>query len=195
MTNSESLPRSPLLMSARDTALLVVDVQEKLMPLIPERERIVWNIGRLLRAAAVLGVPAVATEQYPKGLGPTIESLVEHLGEIPEKLAFSCGECGSVFADFREQGRDKILVVGIEAHVCVQQTVLDLMADGFSVYLAADAIGARGTYDFEIAMRRMDSCGAQLVTTEAAMFELCERAGSEKFKQISRLVQESPPAS
>jgi nicotinamidase-related amidase len=179
-------------MSRTDSALLVVDVQEKLIGLIAQHERIVWNIGRLLDGAKALGVRAVATEQYPRGLGHTTKELADRLGEIPEKLTFSCGGCPEVFEELRDAGIFKILVVGIEAHVCIQQTVLDLLADGFRVYLAVDAVGSRYEIDYETALRRMDSAGATLTTTESALFEWCDAAGTPEFKQISALVRNVP---
>ena len=180
-------------MSRHDTALLVVDMQEKLVRLLPGHERLIWNVGRLIDGAKILGLPVLATEQYPKGLGPTAAELASKLGSIPAKLAFSCGECGQLFAELREKGVHRILVCGIEAHVCVQQSVHDLLADGFRVYLAADAIGARGAIDYEFALRRMDSVGATLTTVEAALFEWCDVAGTPEFKQISALVKQQQP--
>lgn len=194
MTDNKRLPRSPELMSRDDSALLVVDVQGKLIEIIPGHERIVWNIGRLIDGAKVLGVPVVATEQYPKGLGPTTEVLAQRLGKIPSKLAFSCAECGDLFADLSARGIFKILVVGIEGHVCVQQTVLDLLGEAFQVYVAIDAVGSRFDLDYQTALRRMDSSGATLTTTEAALFEWCEVAGSPEFKQISALIRTAPPS-
>jgi nicotinamidase-related amidase len=194
MSETQSLPRSPELMSRRDSALLVVDVQGKLIGLIPGHQRIIWNIRRLIDGAKILSLPVAATEQYPQGLGPTTPELAERLGEIPSKLAFSCGGCPQIFQDFQQRGVFKILVVGIEAHVCVQQTVLDLLADGFNVYVAVDAVGSRFDIDYQTALRRMDSSGATLTTTEAALFEWCEVSGTPEFKQISALVRESPPA-
>ena len=191
--NETRLPRSPELMSRGDSALLVVDVQDKLIGLIPDHARIIWNIRRLIDGAAALGVPAAATEQYPKGLGPTTQLLAERLGDIPAKMSFSCGGCPEVMKSFRDAGAGKILVVGIEAHVCVQQTVFDLMTDGFQVYLAVDAVGSRFDIDCETALRRMDSAGATLTTTEAALFEWCDVAGTPEFKQISSLVREQAP--
>jgi len=188
-----ALPRSPLLMSRGDTAMLVVDVQGKLVTLIPNHRRIVWNIRRLLDGAAALGVPVAATEQYPQGLGPTTPELADRLGTIPAKLAFSCGECGQIFHDWQAGGIFKVLVVGIEAHVCVQQTVMDLLAAGWQVYVAVDAVGSRYDVDRETALRRMDSAGATLTTTESALFEWCEVSGTPEFKQISQLVRESVP--
>lgn len=189
----QPLPRSPELMNRDDAALLVVDMQAKLLPLIAGSSRVVWNVRRLIDGAKILGVPVAATEQYPQGLGPTTPELAERLGPIPAKLAFSCCECGELFARWRDEGRWKVLVCGIETHVCVGQTVHDLLAEGFRVYVAADAVAARGAIDHEIALRRMDSAGATLTTTEAALFEWCAAAGTPEFKQISQLVREQPP--
>ncbi len=191
---STAIPRSPELMNRDDTALLVVDMQARLLPLIAGHQRLIWNIRRLIDGAKILGLPVAATEQYPQGLGPTTPELAARLGPIPAKVAFSCGECGEVFAGLRDRGIWKILVCGIETHVCVGQTVHDLLGDGFRVYVAADAVAARGVLDHDIALRRMDSAGATLTTTEAALFEWCGQAGSPEFKQISQLVRESPPS-
>lgn len=190
--------RSPELMSTLDTALLVVDMQEKLLPLIDDHARVIWNTGRLIDGANILGVATLATEQYPQGLGPTIRELAERLSpdgteKIPQKLSFSCRGAGNLFEDLAKRGITKLLVAGIETHVCVQQTVLDALAAGFRVYVAVDAVGSRNTTDREIALRRMDSCGATLTTTEAVLFEWCEVAGTPQFKQISQLVRPVDP--
>jgi nicotinamidase-related amidase len=180
-------------MSRDDTALVVVDVQSKLIPLIQEHARLVWNIRRLIDGAKILDLPVLATEQYPQGLGATVPELASRLQNIPTKLTFSCGGCGELFRGLPDRGIHKLLVCGIEVHVCVQQTVFDLMAEGFRVYLAVDAVGARHEVDYQTALRRMDSSGATLTTTEAALFEWCQVAGTPEFKQISQLVRESPP--
>jgi len=195
MNEANALPRSPQLMRRDDTGLLVVDVQEKLIGLISDHQRIVWNIRRLIDAAECLGVPVAGTEQYPKGLGPTVEPLAGRLGEIPAKVSFSCGSCGAVFDAFRARQVEKLLVVGIETHVCVQQTVFDTMAAGFQVFVAADAVGTRHPIDHDVALRRMDSGGATITTTESAMFEWCAAAEGPEFKTISQLIRESPPKS
>ena len=191
---SEPVPiyRSPLLMSAVDSALLIMDVQEKLLPHVRGSRTIVWNIRRLLDAAGLLEVPVVATVQYPQGLGATVGELADRIPACAEKLTFSCRACPELFAPLREQGRDKILVTGIEAHVCVQQSVLDLLAAGFSPYVAVDAVGSRSEQDYRVALRRMESSGATLTTTEATLFELCDQAGTDTFRQISQLVRETP---
>lgn len=186
--------RSPELMNREDTALLVVDVQEKLLPWIWNRHGLVWNIRRLLDGAKVLGVPWAGTEQYPQGLGPTVAELAERLGPIPSKLVFSAAVCEEIFNSFRSRNIRKILVTGIETHVCVQQTVLDLLADGWQVYVAVDAVGSRYPVDYRTALERMHGAGAVLTTTEAALFEWCREAGTPQFKQISRLVREEPPS-
>jgi nicotinamidase-related amidase len=194
MTTINSLVRSPELMNRDDSALLVVDMQAKLLPLIPGSAKLIWNIGRLIDGAKILAVPVAATEQYPQGLGPTAPELAARLETIPPKVAFSCAECAEIFTGWRDRGIWKILVCGIETHVCVGQTVHDLLGEGFRVYVAADAVGARGSIDHEIALRRMDSSGATLTTVEAALFEWCARAGSPEFKQISQLVRAAAPA-
>ena len=181
-------------MSPGDTALAVIDVQERLAPAIGGIQRIVWNIRRLIDGAKLLGLPVVATEQYPQGLGHSVPELAGRLGEVPAKLAFSGLGCPEIFQGLKDQGIYKLLLTGIEAHVCVQQTALDLLAAGWQVYLAVDAVGSRAELDAQTAIRRMDSCGVTLTTTEAALFEWCREAGTPQFKQISRLVREAPPS-
>ena len=189
------LPRSPELMSRGDTALLVVDVQEKLIPHIEGHQRLVFNVGRLIDGARTLALPVLASEQYPRGLGPTVAALADRLGDIPDKLTFSCGGCAGLFAadggafDQLGDAVHKILVSGIETHVCVAQTVFDLMAAGYRVFVPVDAVASRHAIDHDTALRRMESSGATLTTTEAALFEWCALAGTDEFKQISRLVK------
>ncbi|HEX3724820.1 MAG TPA: hydrolase [Pirellulales bacterium] len=189
----KSLGRSPELMSPADTALVVVDVQEKLIPLVPGHKRIVWNLGRLLDAAEATGLRVLATEQYPQGLGPTVAELAGRLGDIPSKSTFSCAGCEPFVKRLMDAGVDKVIVSGIEAHVCVQQTVLDLLAGGYRVFVPVDAVGSRYAIDYETGLRRMESAGATLTTTEAAMFEWCQVSGTPVFKKISALVREQPP--
>jgi nicotinamidase-related amidase len=193
VSRSRALPRSPDLMNREDTALLVVDAQEKLLKLVQNAGHVQWNIRRLLDAAAVLSVPVAATEQYPEKLGATAPELMERIGSAPGKLAFSACACSEIFERWREGGRYRVLVCGIETHVCVLQTALDLVAAGFESYLAVDAVLARHSIDHETALRRMESAGVVQTTTETAMFEWCRVAGTPEFKQISALVKELPP--
>ncbi len=193
MNENRHLPRSPELMSRDDSALLVVDVQERLLGAINGGARVVWNARRLLDGAKLLGLPTIGTAQYPEGLGPVVGELADRLGPVPSKLAFSSGACGELFDNLRDRDIHKLLVCGIEAHVCVQQTVLDLLADGWRVYVATDAVGSRFEVDCRAALGRMDSAGATLTTTEAALFEWCATAAAPEFKEISRLVREPGP--
>ncbi|MDH3719437.1 MAG: hydrolase [Planctomycetota bacterium] len=192
MSNSRWF-RSPYAMSTHDSALLVVDVQEKLIGLLPGHQKIVWNIGRLIDAARILEVPVAGSEQYPQGLGPTIAELADRIGDVPSKVSFSCIACEELLDQLDGQGVSKLLVAGIETHVCVQQTVLDLLASGLAVFVAADATGSRYPVDYDVALRRMESAGATITTTEAAMFEWCQVAGTPQFKQISQLIRQPGP--
>ncbi len=186
------VPRSPELMRPDDTGLLVVDVQERLLAVQTNGKQVVWNVRRLLDGAKILGIQSAATEQYPEKLGGTVPELVARLSSTPQsKLAFSCGGCDAIFSTWRAAGIHRVLVCGIETHVCVQQTVLDLLAAGFQVLIAVDAVSTRFAIDHEIALRRMEASGALLTTTEAAMFEWCGAAGTAEFKGISALAKET----
>lgn len=187
--------RSGELLSRHDSLLLIVDMQEKLLPAIRRGARVLANCSKLVRAAQLLGPPVFATEQYPRGLGPTVAELAVLLGERPEKLRFSCSEAlqwgtASESSDPALRDRTKVVIAGIEAHVCVLQTALDLLADGYHVYIAADAIGSRQRLDRQIALQRMADTGAVITTTESVLFEWCETAAADEFKEISRLVKE-----
>jgi len=201
MTSPESTPeirfdRSPQLMSSHDTRLLIIDIQERLIPLISQHDRLIWNIGRLMEAANLLGMETWATEQYPKGLGPSVEPLGNRLPTPKEKLMFSCRECLPQWTnESTVLDGSKILLAGIETHICVQQTAIDFLDQGYRVYLAVDAVGSRYPLDHEVALRRMESAGVQLTTTESAIFEWCEVAGTPEFKQISRLATQIGPSS
>jgi nicotinamidase-related amidase len=190
---SLALPRSPELMNREDSALLVVDAQEKLLAVVPDHARIQWNIRRLLDAAADLEVPAAATLQYPEKLGAMGAELQRRLPDAKGKLAFSGCEGGEIFEAWKNAGRYRVLLCGLETHVCVLQTALDLVASGFTPYVAVDAVGTRHAVDHETALRRMELAGVILTTTETAMFEWCRRAGTPEFKTISALVKEKPP--
>lgn len=182
------------MMRTGDTALLVIDMQQRLLPALPAARHIAWNCRRLIDGAVALEVATAITEQNPGKLGTTLPELASRLPPAHPKMSFSCGDCGPLFAAWQAARIERALLCGIETHVCVQQTALDLLAAGYRVYIAADAVGARGAIDHEVALRRLESCGATITTTEAALFELCERAGSDPFRTISGLAKESPPA-
>ena len=172
-------------------ALVVVDIQERLLPAIFEKERVVQNALRLIQGAAALHVPVLVTEQYRKGIGQTVPEVAAAIpGFAPmEKLAFSaCGAEGFVEA-LTARDREDIILCGIEAHVCVCQTCLDLLDRGFRVFVAADAISSRTAENHRLAVERMAAAGAVNVSTEMILFELLERAGTDEFKRILSLVK------
>ena len=174
-----------------DTAvLLVVDMQDRLLPAIHEADRCVEASRKMIESARVLGVPMLVTEQYPAGIGHTCSTLCERLRdvEVIEKVRFSaCVE--AVVAHLGELGRADVIIVGIEAHVCVQQTVLDLLRLGYRPYLCADAVGSRRPIDRDTAIERMRQAGAIITTTESVTFELLGQAGTDQFKRILPIIK------
>lgn len=189
---SESAPsytRSIDLVSPQECQLVVIDVQEKLIPLIPVAKKLVYRLQQLTQAASIFHIPISCTEQYPKGLGNTISELSELLPKPIEKVRFSAAEClGWGGAANTIDSRTKIVLTGLEAHICVQQTALDLLAAGYRVIIPIDAVASRNQLDWNIAIKRMENSGAEITSTESILFEWCEVAGTEEFKQISRLV-------
>lgn len=177
----------------RHTAqLVVVDVQEKLCRAMdPEvLDKLTGNISILLDTAAELGLPAVATEQYVKGLGETLPALKEKITTPRlEKMTFSCcggeGFMGALAANNRRQ----VIVTGMETHVCVLQTVLELLEEGYAVHLVCDAVMSRRKDNWKIALQAMESAGAVLTSTESVLFQLLRVAGTDEFKKLSKLVR------
>lgn len=171
--------------------LLIVDIQERLLPAMFEKERVVENAVRLVQGAAILGVPVFATEQYRKGIGATVPEVANAIpGFAPvEKLTFSaCGVSGWIQA-LKVRGVEDVILSGIEAHVCVTQTCLDLLDQGFTPFVVADAISSRRPENRQMGLDRMREAGAIIVSTEMILFELLERAGTDAFKQILSLVK------
>ncbi len=186
--------RSPWLLSAESSLLLVIDLQEKLLPAMRNAGLLLDRIERLLDGAALFDVSIVGTEQYPRGLGGTVPAIAAKLGTPFEKLAFSgCGATG-LSAELARRGRLQIVVCGIETHVCVQQTALDLIAAGYDVQVPVDALSSRRELDHRIALDRMDRCGATMTTVEAVLFEWCGAAGTDRFKQLSAIVRRPDPS-
>jgi len=177
-----------------DAVLVVVDVQERINAVMAEQAHLA-RIAALVEACAALGVPVVATEQYPKGLGPTVAELSGLLPAPPlVKDSFSCAREPAVRAALEATGRRQAVVVGIEAHVCVLQTAIDLVAAGHLVHVPHDAVSSRRPADKEWALRRMAAAGVVVTTTESALFELLERCGTDEFKLVAALVKSLPVA-
>ncbi len=185
--------RSPELVGPDQSLVIVSDLQEKLMAVIPESERLVHRCGLLLQGAEWLNVPILGTEQYPQGLGPTVPALAKFLPNPPAKKRFSCVEALNLpAAGERADERFRAVVIGIETHVCVLQTAFDLQALGYEVLLPVDALASQQHQDTEIALRRMESAGMTLTTTQMLLLEWCETAEHPRFKDLSRLVLGRP---
>jgi nicotinamidase-related amidase len=171
------------LLTRERTALVVVDVQEAFRP-YASFEGVARACAKLVAATRILGLPALVSEQYPRGLGHTAPELgIEDEPRI-EKSVFSAARAEG----FDLQGRTQAVVCGIETHVCVSQTVHDLLERGVEVHVPADAVGSRHELDYQRGLERMERAGAVVTTVEAALFELLERAGTPEFKEVQRLI-------
>jgi nicotinamidase-related amidase len=185
------MQNTSLRLTRAKAGLVVVDVQERLLPAIFEQQRVIQNAIRLIQGAGILGVPIFATEQYRKGLGPTVPEVAAAIpGFAPmEKVAFSaCGAAGFIPA-LKQKKVSEAVLCGIEAHVCVTQTCLDLLEKGFRVFVAADAVSSRTPENYRLGVERMRAAGAVIVSTEMVLFELLQQAGTAEFKQILNLVK------
>jgi nicotinamidase-related amidase len=189
---SESTAAADLALDRANALLLVVDVQERLVTAMPQGPLadLVKNARVLIRAARRLDIPVVATEQYPKGLGPTVASLRELLPADPmTKLEFSCGASKEIARHILASGRKQVIVAGMEAHVCVFQTVRDLLRGGFSVFIAQDAVLSRTAANRGVGLRLCEKAGAILTSTETILFDLLGVAGTPEFKELTALIK------
>jgi isochorismate hydrolase len=175
--------------------ILIVDIQDKVLPPIAAKKSIVDNSIRIIKTAQILQIPITVSEEYPQGLGPTVQAVRDHFDAdvaLFKKIYFSCmleDPLRHHIQDHRDNARGQIIVAGLEAHVCVLQTVLDLITDGFEVFVVADAIGSRAESSKQLAIRRMDKAGAFIVDTEMVMFEWLQRAGNDEFKSLLPLIK------
>ncbi|NIV72833.1 isochorismatase family protein [Candidatus Saccharibacteria bacterium] len=174
-----------------DSVAVVVDVQERMFPHIRDKERIAQNMVKMIKGLQILEVPILVTQQYTKGLGETIPEIAEALGDFTplEKLAFSCiGD-----SDFTERlidlKKNRVILMGVEAHVCILQTALDLLTKAFRPIVVEDCVSSRKLNDMQIAVERMRNEGTIITTCESILLELCVVAGTDQFKAISRLIK------
>jgi nicotinamidase-related amidase len=185
--------KNKFLLEPAKAMLVVIDVQEKLCAAMDEKvlAQLTRNTGILLESANELAVPVIFTEQYVKGLGPTLAELKERAPAAPshEKLTFSCCGNEAFLNQLKESGRTQIIVTGMETHVCVLQTVIDLLDVGFNVHVVKDAVMSRSGDNRQTAMEAMVLAGAVPTSTEAAVFQLLKIAGTESFKKLSKLVK------
>lgn len=180
-------------MTAPHGALLVVDLQEKVLAPMRYGDLVVANSARLIKAAGLLGIPVLATEQYPKGLGPTVPAIAELVPHRMEKTEFHCCAAPGLLEQLHGRPIRHVTLVGVEAHVCVAQTALELMEMGFRVQVPADAVGSRNSMDWEFALRRLERAGAVVSTAESTLFEWTETSDHCQFKAISALVKGFAP--
>lgn len=168
-------------------ALVVIDVQEAFRKGIENFAEIEHGAGVLVQAANELGIPVIVTEQYPAGLGPTVDAVAQHLDEVEpiEKLVFSAARADG----FDLGGRDQAIVCGVETHVCVSHTVLDLLEAGREVHVVSDAVGSRAASDRELGLHKAERAGAVLTSVETVIFELVREAGTPEFKALQGLVR------
>ena len=183
-----------MLLEADKSTLLLIDVQDRLLPAMAAPDEVERHCTILLKAATALGIPATVSEQYPKGLGHTVPGLAIEAGNSPvfEKLSFSCWKDAALKAHLighHERQRPLVIIAGIEAHVCVLQTAIDLAAAGFGVFAVADAMSSRAPSSVALAQERMRQAGVLVVNTEMVVFEFLGKAGTAEFKVLSRLIK------
>ena len=179
------------MLSREKAVLAVVDVQGNLAQRMHEREALLDNVVRLIRGARILGLPILWTEQVPEKLGPTVPRIAAELDDIHSfpKASFSCCGAPAFMEALQALGRYEVLLSGIEAHVCVYQTALDLLTRGCRVDVIADAVSSRTALDKAVALERMRGAGANVVSTEMVLFELLRTAEAPEFRQILALVK------
>lgn len=178
---------TPAMLDRERAALVVVDVQEAFRPAVLDFDLIAANTAVLVQGAQAIGIPVVATEQYPQGLGATVPEVAEHLNgaEPIAKTAFSAARA----AGFGLAGRDQAILCGIETHVCVWQTASDLLGQGVDVHVAADAVTSRSAENRAVGLSRMEAAGATVTSVETALFELLGEAGGDAFKTVQGLIR------
>ena len=175
-----------------ETCAVMIDLQEKLFPVISNNDTLLSRCSILIEGLNALQIPLIVTEQYPKGLGttlPAIQKILAKNTDIVEKISFSCIGSNQFLSKLNWLNKDNVLVFGIESHVCVLQTVIDLIDSGKTPIVIKDCISSRNISDMEIALERMTKEGAIISTSESILFELCQKAGTDTFKTISKLVK------
>jgi nicotinamidase-related amidase len=178
-----------MLMKKINSLLLVVDVQEKLAPLQHNADETIKNIQFIMGAANLLEIPSITTEQYPKGIGPTVLQLQPHSKDIHEKMTFSCAQDERILNAIKKTNRQQIIICGIETHICVLQTAIDLHEQGFKPYVIQDATSSRNINDKNIALARLQNIGISIVSKEMVVYEWLECSGTNEFKEINKMVK------
>jgi nicotinamidase-related amidase len=179
------------MLSLENTVLILIDIQGKLWNVMYEKEALLENTQKLIKGIQTLGVPIILTEQNPSGLGPTLPDLAQLMPAVKPltKFCFSCYQNQEFHDSLTSLKRKKALVCGIEAHICIYQTTLELLNNGYEVQVVADAVSSRTLRNRDIALNRMQAEGAKLTTTEMVLFEILKTAESAKFKEISKIIR------
>jgi nicotinamidase-related amidase len=180
-----------MLIKPDQSCLIVIDIQERLVPAMQAPARVIRNTKTLMMAASRLGIPMLLTEQYPAGLGHIVPELQQFAGngKIFEKMHFSCMNEPAFAAEFKSLGRRQAAIVGMEAHICVMQTGVDLMEQGFEIFVVTDATASRTLESEKACLDRLSAAGAGIVTTEMVVFEWLGRAGTPEFKELLREIK------
>lgn len=180
-----------MLIKPDTSCLLVIDMQQRLVPAMQAPARTVKNAGILMQAADRLSVPTILTEQYSKGLGPTVDDLLKFRGASPviEKTHFSCMQEETFSEAFRALERKQVVIAGMEAHICVLQTGVQLMEEGYEIFVVTDATSSRSLESEKACLDRLGACGAGIVTTEMVVFEWLGQAGTDAFRELLPLIK------
>jgi nicotinamidase-related amidase len=185
------LERNKKILVREKTALLLIDIQENILAVMHEPERVIKYSLNLIKGFKALNIPIFYTEQYPKGLGPTAAPLLKELEglSVIQKMSFSCSGVPNFFTRLTDNNVSQVVIAGIESHICVQQTALDLIANGFQVDVAVDATSSRKETDYKFALKRMRTHGVEITTSESILFEILAVAGTDEFKEISAIIK------
>lgn len=174
------------LATKKDSILIIIDLQEKLVPEIYKKEETIENIKKLIKFSEALNIPFILTEQYPTGLGDTIPEIKETLSHYApiKKISFSCFGSGEFKEKITELNPSTLIITGIETHICVNQTAIDALFKNFKVFVISDAVSSRTEENWKIGLEKMQNCGVQISSTEMLMYEILEKAGTKDFKKV-----------
>lgn len=177
-------------LSSKEAVLMVIDIQERLVPAMPDGQKVIQNTNTLISVSSKLDIPVMVTEQYPKGLKKTVQEISNNLVGTPvyEKITFS-GCTNEVTTILKQLGKKKIIIMGMETHVCVFQTVRDLLAQGYQVFVVRDAVCSRTQENYLNGLSLMAEMGAVITNTETVFFDLMKQAGTPLFKELSKLIK------
>lgn len=178
------------ILDEHNCVLLIIDIQEKFKDIIQDAEVVIKNMSRLIKAANILKIPVIYTEQYPQGIGPTVEVLKEDLASASyfEKIYFSCCKDNNFMGHLKLLNKKQVLVCGVETHICVNKTVHDLLEAGYSAHVIRDAVSSRSELNLQVGIDKMRDSGAIISCVEMALFEIMMHSKHEKFKEVQKLI-------